>query len=139
MHHTPEPTATSSSEEVRVTSDTGGQKGKKLQEYAHIPPAFLNAVAAVFGYGAGKYDAYNYAKGYKWTLSYSALQRHLNLFWRGELNDRESGLSHLAHAAFHLAALFLYSTNEQYRKFDDRPDVIADLRVLWDKRDDQKI
>lgn len=92
--------------EVRVTDPvTGGQKGKKAEEYALIPVRPLAEVARVYGYGASKYAANNYRKGYAWSLSLSALQRHIEAFRSGESDDPESGRHHLAHAAFHLFAL----------------------------------
>lgn len=63
----------------------------------------------------------NWRLGYDWSLSYDALQRHLNAFWSGEDLDPESGLPHLAHAAFHVNALLVYSNRVFYDQFDDRP------------------
>ena len=99
-----------SDEEVRVIDpETGGQKGKKPEEYALIPVGPLAEVARVYGFGASKYTDRNWEKGVAWNLSYSALQRHVNAFWSGEDNDPESGLSHLSHAVFHCFAMMEYS------------------------------
>lgn len=96
--------------EVRVKDPkTGGEKGSKLAQLGAIEPTALMEVAKVAGYGGQKYDRYNYLKGYKWSLSYDAMQRHLHLFWGGEDKDGESGLYHLAHAAWHCLALLSYS------------------------------
>lgn len=95
--------------EVRVTDpDTGGQKGRKPERYGLIPVPALAEVARVYSFGAEKYDDNNWRKGYAWSLSYDALQRHVNAFWSGEEFDPESGLHHLAHAAFHLFTLMTY-------------------------------
>jgi hypothetical protein len=59
----------------------------------------------VYGFGAGKYDPTNYRKGYEFSLSISALFRHLLAFQSGENLDPESGLSHMAHVAWHALAL----------------------------------
>jgi hypothetical protein len=92
--------------EVRATDpNTGGQKGKKPEEYALIPPFALAEVARVYGMGAKKYSAHNWAKGYPYSWALSALYRHVEAFRRGESTDAESGLSHLAHATFHLFTL----------------------------------
>lgn len=97
-----EPTA-----ERRATDPaTGGQKDVKRARFGLIPPAFLHALAEVYGKGAEKYDVNNWRKGYDWEWSYSALQRHLQAFWGGEETDPESGQPHLAHAAWHCATLF---------------------------------
>lgn len=111
--------------EVRVTDPTtGGQKGAKPEAYALIPVEALADIARVYGYGAEKYAPNNWRKGYAWSLSYSALQRHLNAFWSGEENDPESGLPHLAHAAFHILTLLTYSrpprSGSPYETLDDR-------------------
>jgi hypothetical protein len=76
-----------SGEEVRVTSATGGQKGTKLAAFDQISPEVEWLVAEHFGKGARKYDAHNFRKGYPWSLSYSALRRHLADFWAGKEYD----------------------------------------------------
>lgn len=63
-----------------------------------IPPDALFALAAVLTFGAKKYAAWNWIKGFDWSRPYGAAQRHLNAWWSGENNDPESGLPHLAHA-----------------------------------------
>lgn len=96
--------------ETRVTDPTSGaQKGQKLERFDLIPVPALQELARVYGMGAQKYAERNWEKGYAWSLSYAALQRHLNAFWNGEERDPESGLSHLAHAAFHVFALLTYA------------------------------
>lgn len=105
-------------EEVRVTSGTGGQKGEKLAQLGSIDAQALLTVAKVSGFGARKYARYNYMKGYDWSLSFDALQRHLLSFWAGEDDDPESGLSHLGHAAWHCLALLSFQDRQLGR--DDR-------------------
>lgn len=93
-------------EEVRLTdSNTGGQKGSKLARLDLIPVYAQVEEAKVHGMGATKYAPYNWRKGYNWSLSYAALQRHLVAFWNGEDTDPESGLPHLAHARWHTGTL----------------------------------
>ena len=82
-------------------------------------------VAKVAGFGSQKYARYNFLRGYSWSLSYDALQRHLHSFWGGEDNDPESGLSHLAHAAWHCLALLAFILLK--RGTDDRPHRMLDL------------
>lgn len=107
--------------EIRVTSNTGGQKGQKTARFDLIDWRFLWELATVCGFGAKKYDDDNWRKGYDWRLSYGAMQRHQAQFWNGERNDEESGLHHLAHAAWHCMVLFVFSSLERYAKFDTRP------------------
>lgn len=96
--------------ETRITdAKTGGQKGSKLAQLGGMEPRALLEMAKVAGYGAAKYDRYNFLKGYRWSLSYDALQRHAHLFWAGEDRDEESKLYHLAHAAWHCLTLLSFT------------------------------
>lgn len=107
------------SEEVRITSSTGGQKGSKPERYDLIPVGPLAHVARVYGKGAEKYDDRNWERGYDWSLSYAAMQRHMNAFWGGEWLDPETGVPHLACAVFHAFALMEFF--ETHPEFDTRP------------------
>ena len=107
--------------EVRHTSETGGMKNRKPQMLSALDPAALWTLAEVAGMGAEKYDAHNYLKGYPWSWSYDAMQRHLMQFWSGENDDAESGLPHVAHAAWHCLALLSFLQREIGT--DDRPPV----------------
>jgi len=94
------------SQEVRMTDpQTGGQKGIKKEAFGLLPWHSLNEVAKVYGYGAHKYEPNNWRKGYPWSWSVSSLFRHITSFLVGESVDKESGIHHLAHAAFHLFLL----------------------------------
>jgi hypothetical protein len=107
----PEPSFTISgvTVETRITDPlTGGQKGSKLQRFSLIPAEFLWALAEHYGVGARKYEDRNWERGYKWSLSQDAHDRHLNQWLRGENNDPETGTNHLIAAAWHLIALFIY-------------------------------
>lgn len=95
--------------EIRLTDpDTGGQKGVKLERFDLIPVWAQEEIARVFGWGASKYDDDNWRKGYSWRLSFGALMRHAWAFWRGEDHDRESGLHHMAHVAWHCLVMLTY-------------------------------
>lgn len=100
--------ASSGSGEVRITSSTGGQKGQKMAQVGSVDPLALLRVAEVAGFGAQKYERLNFMRGYDWDLSFDALQRHLLQFWNGEDRDEESGLLHVAHAAWHCLALIAF-------------------------------
>lgn len=106
-------------DEVRVTSPTGGQKGQKLARYDLIPAEPLRQVAEMYGRGAEKYAARNWERGYSWSLSFAALQRHAWQFWNGEDLDSETGMPHMASVVFHAFALLYFM--EKHREFDDRP------------------
>jgi hypothetical protein len=106
--------------EVRVVDPTtGGEKGSKLARFDLVPAEFEWALAEHYGRGAKKYADRNWERGYRWSLSYAALRRHLNQWWAGEDIDPETGSSHLIAVAWHAIALFIY----QLRGLgtDDRP------------------
>ena len=107
-------------EEVRVVDPvTGGEKGSKPERFDLIPWEALEEVARVYSFGARKYDDHNWRKGMKWSLAYAAAFRHMAKFVQGETHDPESGLHHLAHAAFHMLTLITYTMKGLGT--DDRP------------------
>jgi nucleoside 2-deoxyribosyltransferase len=92
-------------EELRTVSATGGEKGRKLCEVGAIDPLAREELGKVAGFGSRKYARNNYLKGYDWSLCVDALHRHMIAFESGEDRDPESGLLHVAHAAWHGLAL----------------------------------
>lgn len=107
--------------EIRVTSKTGGEKGQKMARIGSLDPQSIMKVAEVAGFGEQKYARLNYLRGYDWSLSYDACQRHLHAFWSGQDLDPESGLPHLAHAAWHCLAMLAFmqhglGTDDRYIK-----------------------
>ena len=106
--------------EVRVVDPvTGGAKGQKRAVLGDLDPKALMLVAEVCGFGRVKYARLNYLKGYAWSSSYDACQRHLMHFWGGEWLDDESGLPHLAHAAWHCVVMLTFGMRKLGT--DDRP------------------
>lgn len=101
-------------EEVRVVDpSTGGAKGQKLARFDLIPPEAELALAEHYGKGEAKYPTGddgvpNWQRGYKWSLSYAALRRHLNQWQQGESYDKESGGHHLIAVMWHAVALFTF-------------------------------
>jgi hypothetical protein len=106
--------------EVRTTSETGGQKGVKPQRMSLLPFQALAKISEVYGFGEKKYAAHNWRLGYEWDKSLDALERHIGAFKDGEDNDPESGLSHIAHAGFHVLTLLVFILNPRYKRFDNR-------------------
>lgn len=107
-------------EETRtVDPETGGEKGAKLARFSLIPWDALHALAEHYGIGARKYADRNWERGYRWSLSFDALQRHLTAWWLGEDDDPESGDSHLIAVAWHALALWWWQRHS--KGTDDRP------------------
>ena len=75
-----------------------------------IPPAALLDIAKVLEYGARKYDESTWQQVPEGRKRYlAAALRHINAYMRGEMNDTESSLPHLAHALTNL--LFVHELN----------------------------
>lgn len=84
-----------------------------------IPPRSIWALAEVYGHGARKYEDRNWERGYPWGWSYAAAMRHAWTWWGGELVDKESRSSHLAHLMWHCVTLWLFEHDRLGT--DDRP------------------
>jgi hypothetical protein len=109
--------------EVRTTSTTGGEKGVKLARFDLVPAGPLRALAEHYGRGASKYDDHQWRKGYEWSKSFAAMQRHAWAWWDGEDVDAEIDSPHLAAVAWHAFALLQYAAD--CPQFDDRPGRVA--------------
>jgi hypothetical protein len=90
-------------------------------EFSLIPLCTLEDEVRVWMYGKNTYAAWNWTKGMPWSVPFECAMRHLAAWQRGEENDPESGLPHLAHAQCNLRMLTLYSRT--YKEGDDRPKV----------------
>ena len=98
---------------------SGARYNTNKPDLSLIPLCTLEDEARVWMYGKQKYAAWNWAKGMNWSIPLACALRHLAAWQRGEENDQESGLPHLAHAMCNLRMLTLYS--KQYPEGDDRP------------------
>lgn len=99
--------------------DTGGMKGRKDCELFTAPPYGLQEYGKVCSYGSrDKYAQNNWRYGFVWSLSANALLRHYLAWVGGEDTDPESGLHHLAHAAWH--SLVLVQFSKDHPEKDDR-------------------
>lgn len=76
--------------------------------FSLIPLEALKELNRTYQYGIKKYSRDNWRKGMEYHRIYDAIQRHLMAFWEGENNDSESGLNHLAHAAWGCFTLMEY-------------------------------
>lgn len=122
---------TNMSDSVPGTQSTpaGGRKDDASKVRVDlVPPEGVEAAARAFGFGAGKYEPWNWAKGMAWLRLYGAVVRHL-LAWLGrEETDPESGLNHLDHA---LASLMMLRTSVARRLgSDDRPSYVNPLDYI---------
>ncbi len=81
--------------------------GTKLR-YDLIPPVALKMLAEVYTHGARKYGDINYLKGMSFRRILAALMRHIEAYRAGETDDPDSGLPHMAHAAWQCFTLMVY-------------------------------
>lgn len=86
--------------------------------YDLLPAGPLAALVSVYTYGARKYADHNWRKGISFSRIFAACMRHLWAYWGGQDRDQESGLPHLAHAAFGIFSLLEYGNT--HPEFDDR-------------------
>ena len=85
---------------------------------ALLPFDALEEISKVLQFGAEKYDAHNWRKGFKWSRLISSTLRHFSAWIQGEDKDPETGLSHLVHAGCNV--LFLISHELHGYGEDDR-------------------
>jgi hypothetical protein len=113
-------------EEAQLGKETAGRFNKGKIRYDLIAPWSLEQLAKVYTYGTIKYDDDNWWKGLKWKKDvFGCITRHIWKWFRGEKYDDESGLHHLAHAAWNCFALMEYERNNI--GIDDRCPYTQDL------------
>lgn len=78
----------------------------------------IEKLSEVLGFGACKYGANNWRKGIVYSRLIAAALRHIFAFSRGENNDPESGLPHVAHAMCCL--MFILGMMNEKPEMDDR-------------------
>ena len=83
--------------------DDGKNRYDLIDSYA------LDELTKIYTFGSKKYADNNWRKGFKWGRIFGALMRHSWAFWRGEELDEESGLPHMAHAAWCCFTLMNFS------------------------------
>lgn len=106
-------------QEQARTPDTGMKLDSGKAPWHLVPYDALEDVVAVLNYGATKYSPRNWENGMAWSRVFAATMRHLTAWWSGEDNDKETGLSHLAHAA--CCIMFLLAYNKRRTGTNDRP------------------
>jgi len=116
----------SEDEEQQMGQETAGRFSEGKIRHDLIAPWALDQIAKVYTYGTIKYDDDNWWKGMKWKKAvFGCILRHVWKWFRGEQNDDESGLHHLAHAAWNCMTLMEYERNRL--GIDDRVPYALDL------------
>lgn len=100
-----------------IKHDTG------KRDWSLLPYDSVEEIVKVLEFGAQKYarDNWKQGEGFKYSRSFSALQRHILAFMRGEDNDPETGISHISHAMCNLLFMQHFVLNkDKYKNCDDR-------------------
>jgi hypothetical protein len=127
-------------------SPIGSESGKKFCEgqglrydqgkvrYDLVSPIALHYVALVWTMGTYKYAPRNWEKGLSFSGCFGCAMRHAWKWFRGEENDPESGLPHLAHAVWNLMVILHLSFTKP--QFDDRVDLTeVPFPDMWEAPD----
>ena len=102
------------------------EEAKKLDagktNWSLMPFEAVEEINKVLDFGAKKYSEHNWkvGEGFKYTRVLNSLLRHIFAYMRGEDNDPESGLSHMAHAGCNVIFLIYYTKHKNRYKNDDR-------------------
>jgi len=116
----------SEEEEKQMGQETAGRFSEGKIRHDLVAPWALNEIARVYTYGTIKYSDDNWWKGLRWKRDvFGCILRHIWKWFRGERNDDESGLHHLAHAAWNCMTLMEYERNGI--GIDDRVPYVLDL------------
>lgn len=78
----------------------------------------LTEIGKVLQFGAKKYSEWNWAHGINYTRVLGAILRHVFAYLQGEDKDKETGLSHIAHAA--AECMFILHYEKFKPEFDNR-------------------
>ena len=116
---------------VSVPQETVDKINKQLEamrfntgkpDWSLFPFEAAEEIVKVLEFGAKKYAAWNFTVngGLSWKDCCSSIARHLFAFMRGEDNDPESGLSHIAHVGCNVLFLLTYIKNKKEFNKDDR-------------------
>ena len=116
----------SAEEEAQMGQKTAGRFSAGKIRYDLVAPWGMEQIAKVYTYGTIKYDDDNWWKGLRWKRDVlGCIFRHVWKWVRGEKLDDESGLHHLAHAAWNCITLMEYEKNGI--GIDDRVPYTLDL------------
>ena len=77
--------------------------------YDLLPVGPINTIVQVYNFGAVKYADENWRKGIPFKDAFAALMRHVEAARGGEWINEESGLPHMAHAAWWCIALLEFA------------------------------
>ena len=128
--NTPHPNFNDITFKVNEQLEIGRKYDGDKPEYGLLPPVALEEISKVLTFGAKKYERENWRYVPDAERRYfDALQRHLWAWKRGEINDEETGLSHLAHAGCCL--MFLVELADKSIKIKALHDHMSSLNATF--------
>lgn len=95
-------------------------------DWSLMPLDSVEEILKVLEFGKKKYAAWNWSSngGFVYSRVFNSLLRHLFAWFRGEDNDPETNLSHLAHAGCNILFLIYFVKHKnKYPNNDDRPNL----------------
>lgn len=95
--------------ESYIADNKGLRHDEGKTQYHLIPSDGLAELARVYTFGAKKYAPYNWERGMDHSRVFNSMLRHIYAYWDGENRDQETGLHHMAHAAWNALTLLVYS------------------------------
>ena len=99
-----------------INNNPGRKNDQGKNRLDLIEPQFIEGVGEVLTFGAQKYEPNNWQNVEDpEDRYYAAALRHLMAWRKGETADKESGLSHLKHAATNLMFLLHFETPQETR------------------------
>lgn len=83
--------------------------GKLRHDLLPLPAAEDTILAFMDGIKEGKYKPFDWLENpTEWHRYYNAAKRHIDAFWSGEANAKDSGVNHIGHAIASLMILHTY-------------------------------
>lgn len=102
-----------------------GKKNDKLDgklRWELLPLPLIEEIVKVYTFGATKYDDNSWQTLPNGENRYkAAMLRHLVAYDKGEVNDPESGINHLAHVAWNAIAMLHLSLKEHTKNKEPEP------------------
>jgi hypothetical protein len=104
---------------ISPTPVEGRKDDSEKDPWDLMPWDALREITKVLAFGSRKYGPRNWEKGMAYGRLYAATLRHMTDWWERVPGDKDTGLSHLAHAG--CCVLFLLAYELRGIGTDNRP------------------
>ena len=96
-----------------MTEEIGIKYDKEKLRWDLVPWAELEQIVKVITFGCTKYGDNNWQHVKPFSRYFAALLRHIVARLKGEINDEETGIPHLAHAGCNILFLLWGDSNRE--------------------------